>query len=193
MATKMISAQLLSDELLRAIGHVAVESAYMEGVVASLIKSICGFWRPEQYALFVLSMSLAQRLETLKTVALPVLKPAADSKQLTDLILRAKDLAVRRNTVVHGHWYPPNMKFPGDGVVIGEGEPKGRNTNRNNKTAECSASDVFSLAESIHETARELYRAFSSGIDRDLQPPPRLRRKSPGTGPSPGPKKRGRA
>ena len=160
----MISAQLLGDELLRAIGSVAVESAYLEGTLEAYIKAACRF-DDSKTRLFVTGVLLQKKLDLVRDLYEPVMPDAAKA-DFAKIISEIKELCDKRNTIIHGLWFPPQIVGQRDRWQA-FGEPKAtRKVRTSDKAKHQRATEVLGVARKFSESHHALMRLFASNIHR---------------------------
>jgi len=98
---------VLTDAQLRAIGCIAVESTYLEGIIDSVIEHLCEM-TVHDFRIFTAGAQIGAKVRMLRDVieARAQLGAAARIKELFEDIDRQLTL---RNSAVHGRWGVPKL------------------------------------------------------------------------------------
>src|SRR5882672_703467 len=104
---KLRSELTLSDDELRAIGCVAVESTYFDVVLDDLIEHLCCL-DEHDFRILTAGAQLAAKVEIIKGVTKSKVKSdfKMEYKKLFDDI---GDAVAKRNSVIHGRWGVPRL------------------------------------------------------------------------------------
>ena len=115
----MYSEKILTPEQLQAIGSVAVEASRLEEWVEILIWELCGF-DEKTGRVFTERMMLDAKVELFRdlfTQRNSDKKIASEFKEIFDKI---KGDIPKRNTIIHGHWSPEDIKASLFKIVSGQ-------------------------------------------------------------------------
>jgi hypothetical protein len=138
--TRKYHSSVLTASQLRAIGVVAVESAQLELTLELLIRQICGM-DMETGRLFTDSMQLSTKLRTLRELVKDRIAKD-DEGECRRLFDRIADLIPKRNTIIHGEWWPPEL--------IGTATPEAVRLRRGkDRIPNVKASDVLSIGRHL--------------------------------------------
>lgn len=119
---KLIAHVILDDQQLKSIGTLAVESAFIENNIESMIWFLCDLTTING-RIITTSMQLSARLDLLQTL----IKSRVDQKIQGEFALIASDLRIaieERNTIIHGLWLPDLTADRTTPIVPGKNNPK---------------------------------------------------------------------
>ena len=94
---------ILTDDQLRAIGCVALESTYAEQLIEQLTWRLCSI-QEEQGKFFTDRMPFDRRLDLLSDLWKPMIKDKKRLLMLTKILADLKEANGDRNTIIHGNW-----------------------------------------------------------------------------------------
>lgn len=108
MRPKLASQIVLSPEELQALGCVAVECAFLEGILEQYIWWLCGV-KEDIGRLMTTTMMMERRLDLVSELVKPRLSTEAEKQEFADLIASIRTEASNRNTAIHGRWGVPKL------------------------------------------------------------------------------------
>lgn len=150
---------LLSDEQLKAIGCLAVESSRLELLLDDFIQTICRF-TDMQTDFFIGKWMTGAKMDALKLLIRPKLQTKRKLQKFDALFERLKDLIVRRNIIIHGEWTIAQPYNALAVLISGIGRRSDAIANSKKKKLSIKATDVMTVALRISECRDELFRFF---------------------------------
>ena len=108
----MLSEAMFSDEQLKAIGCLALESQRLDDIADSIIREYCSNLIAE---LWIGRMMVRSKLKILRDLLLDGLTDESLKQEYESLNSRMTTDIDLRNTVIHGEW-----RVPGDGIPLRE-------------------------------------------------------------------------
>lgn len=190
----MYAQGLLSDDALKAIGCVAVESALLEYLVESHIFCMCEL--DDHIGQTVVDMMfLDKKMDFLRDAVTPFFgDDTALKRQFADVFAEIKSAIADRNTVIHGLWVAETMeltKEPGILRIKTSGQRKALKFPRGSgKARVLLAGDVLAVARRFSECQNKLGRVLGKCTDSDALRQSRAERQSRLESRTSGPKKK---
>ena len=155
----MYSEQLLTDDVLKAIGCVAVESSMLEHLLDDHIFNLCEL-DSRVGGMVVESMFVDKKLDFLKRAATPYLKGESAMKAFAAVFADTKKAIADRNTVIHAIWVRETMTFvkkEGKTNIHAAGRMRALKYVRGTEYAKPFESDkVLSVAQRLSDCQRAL-------------------------------------
>ncbi len=147
----------LNDKELASIGSVAVESTFCEMDVENTIWKLAGLNDKTGPAL-TLNLSMAARLDVLRTIGLSLLTDKKLIDEFTEVISHFVVANNHRNVIIHGHWAPKNnflhhLSMDPDDPARTVVATKAR---KNSKAIEFPSAQIEAAARELHEARLDL-------------------------------------
>lgn len=140
-STGLFSEFLLSDEQLKAVGCLALESTHLELLVESFIIAFVGKNVGE---LLMKRKMIDAKIDIFRDLITPVIKNADLKKIFEELCSNIKSDIVRRNTAIHGEWGSDEKK------TVSEWLSKKQNSDvvakRKNSPSTVKSAEIMGLA-----------------------------------------------
>lgn len=96
---------ILTDEQLRAIGCLSVESTHLDMYITGIIVDICKFDDIAMEVFVGSRLTIEPKAKMMRDLLWPHLEDGSELKESFKLIYDdIKDLIAKRNTVIHGNW-----------------------------------------------------------------------------------------
>ena len=150
---------LLTDDQLKAIGCLAVESSRLESLLDDFIQTVCRF-DDTQKELFIGKWMTSQKIDAIKLLIRPRLRSKVKLQKFDTLFEKLKDLIARRNIIIHGDW---TISQPYNALAIlisGTGRRSDAIANSKKKKLSIKAADVMTVALRLSECRDELFRFY---------------------------------
>jgi hypothetical protein len=178
----LYSTALLDDEVLKAIGCVAVECAFFEFLIDDHIFTVCEFDTDVGTAVLDLLM-IDKKLDFLRNAVVPLLKGGDCAERFASAFADAKSAIADRNTVIHGLWIAETMTFTthenGRKTITVKGTKKTLKFPRGSKYARVLEADkVMGVAHRLARAQTALTKVLRECTDRDALQQNRILRRS---------------
>lgn len=153
-----MSQTVLTTEQLAAIGSIAVESAYLEDIVETLIYKLSGLTR-KKGEIFLEKFMLDSKLNLLKELGMIKLKSKKRKLVLSELIGEIKQANSDRTLAIHGFWIPGKITLAS--IAKGELEQDAKAVRSNSRRqGSLSAHKLADIAKRVSDGRYELFVFF---------------------------------
>jgi hypothetical protein len=164
------STPVLTDEQLKAIGSIAVESAYLENLVEFIIAFMTSLSEHQLNILLSRAM-LASKLDILRDLGELKLKSKIKKEKLKGIIAQLKHFNGQRTIAIHGQWQSKEKITLADiGKYIPPGNAEATHKRGKKEPETLHASKLQHIANGIRDYREKLFEfCFSTWINPSIR------------------------
>jgi len=153
------STSVLTQAQLAAIGEIAVESAYLDGMVDFLIAQILNI-SEEKYYVVSNGVMLGTKLDILRNLGLIRLRSKKRKLEWENIVSQVKHLNSQRTIAIHGYWQSKHGRKLSDlnkeTWILPSGEAQAVHKRGKKKPSILDAQNLQKLAYDIHDNRNKL-------------------------------------